>query len=167
MITVKRKNNIFAFDHTHTHLVYLDGVCIGEISKHNNRWQFNSLDSALRPIYVEVNERTRNTYEKLSDGIQSALNRWNKADEKVRNAMTVTDEPKNNRGNTMLGARERTCREVFHVPSGTVYKNAIEAARHKNVKLFSLKTWLSKKQNTLVWAYFDNTKHEAVQFHNS
>jgi len=166
MITVQRKNNLFAFDHTHTHNVFNDGVQIGEISKHNNQWQFKSLDSSLKPIYVQVNERTKSTYEKLADGVQSALNRWNKADEKVRLTMVVNDEVKNNRGNTTLGLRNRSYKEVFHVPSGTVYKSAIEAAKDKGVKLFSLKTWLSKRQNMLVWAYFDQTKHVVNTYHN-
>lgn len=166
MITVTRKHNIFKQDHTHTHLVFKDGVQIGEISKHANRWHLKSLEGNQEPIYVEVNDHNKNTYEKLADGITSALNRWNKADAKTRQAMTVCSEAKNNRGNTMLGLRERTCKEVIHIPSGTVYKNVTDAAKDKNIKLFSLKTWLSKKQNLLVWAYYDATKHNATTFFN-
>ena len=148
-ITVTRKHNIFKQDHTHAHLVFKDGVQIGEISKHANRWQLRSIEGEQEPIYVEVNERNRNTYDKLADGIYTALNRWNKADEKTRQAMTVCIEAKNNRGNTMLGLRQRTCREVIHITSGTVYKSATEAARDKNVKTDSLKKWLSKKHKNI------------------
>jgi len=172
MITVTRKHNIFAFDHTHTHLVFNDGVYIGEIktnqvSNSGGIWHLNGFLN----LQFMINEKIPNlsTYDKISLGIENALSRFNRGEMlTIKSLLEVPEEAQREKQSKMNyfgnSNRAQSCKKVINLKTGVVYPSLRIAGQVNGVHLQLMKNAIRVTKNA-VWAYYEPKKHCEIEFY--
>jgi hypothetical protein len=167
MITVTRKNNLFAFDHTHTHLVYLDGVYIGEIKRYNSTWHLHGFIN----LQFGINEKIPNlsTYDKLSLGIENALSRFNRGEIlTIKSLLEVPEQAQQEKQSKMNyfgnSNRAQSCKNVINLKTGVVYPSLRAAGQINGIHLQLMKNAVRVTKNP-AWAYYEPKKHIATSFY--
>jgi len=172
MITVTRKNNLFAFDHTHTHNVFNDGVYIGEIktnqvSSSGGVWHLHGFLN----LQFCINEKIPNlsTYDKLSLGIENALSRFNRGEIlTIKSLLEVPEQVQQEKQSRMNyfgnSNRAQSCKKVINLKTGVVYPSLRIAGQVNGVHLQLMKNAIRVTKNA-VWAWYEPRKHCAIEFY--
>ncbi len=164
MIAVTRKHSLFSTNHNHTHTVFSDSIEIGQIYRQGDRW---ILEGFIR-MYVAVNDDIfkASTYDKISLGIEQALNRFNKADElMIKSLLIVPLELEKENSSKQVSNRAQTCNPVINLNTGVVYPSARIAAEANGIHLQQMKNVLRIRHKP-VWAWYAKDKHNAILFYN-
>jgi len=167
MITVTRKHNLFSFDHTHTHLVFNDGVKIGEVKRYNGTWHLYGFLN----LQFCINEKIPNlsTYDKLSLGIENALSRFNRGEIlTIKSLLEVPEQVQQEKQSKMNyfgnSNRAQSCKKVINLKTGVVYPSLRIAGQINGVHLQLMKNAIRVTKNA-VWAWYEPRKHNAIEFH--